>query len=965
MSQTYQQEADQVLLNLNKANVTTGILYDRVFPLANLHKFQGLSTDDTTNTEHFHQAYYELYNAMINNGSYQTPEALNNYLKTNYLGNEHTIGLMLFNYNYLDTNAIKNNQLYSINSQLYDDPNRTTSPWLQNTFFVASPLLPAESILKQGEHTFTIDPNLILSNTAFNISTITVNFDDGFGDQQLYNNNGASGGMQTNSIFSKVARFLASKIYLVRLTVVLTNGQTYRSLSKVISKKDNPIKTIIDGCNGGDVINITGNPINASQYGGGLEHAEGKAYIFYSNANCGTGKISKPIIFLDGFDPANDRDVQKIYDEFVNKNITFKGVDVKLGDKLRADGYDIIVYDYKDGGDLIEKNALAVVSLLQQLQYNFGTNIKNDYVLIGPSMGALVGQYALAYAEANQIPTHTRLFISFDGPHQGANAPIGIQNLTDYLFQKGITSLVFKKLKDGIHRVPSAKQMLVHHSTVNSEIPAANNFRTIFLNNLQAVNNYPTQLRKVAIINGSNNLSPNEYLQTSNEILNIRVKRAGLLGLANGKLGDRLNINIQASPSSGTIATSDVWLFSPLLNLFLWRSPSFIKNTAPTINNFSYDKAIGSNFTDPVDERTDAWINVGQTLLYLFAGNESTFRHNINPTFIPTTSAIDLQTSTFSLAYDFSNENIVCSGRTPFDRVYAPTSNQPHVQITSENAEWFDNEIKQQNITPQPGLIVNSNSQISGPVQFCTSESYSISNKPAGSSVSWSILPTTGIANLTTSGNIATLTKTGDGNVQLIATISGFCGNFTLVKNIHTTPIITNFRYTGSNPGNPITGESLSFEVDPVPEAVSYTWYNNNEFLATTTEPYYSTFNWSCGDHRIYVQASTSSCGSSDLGGGEYYWGSCTNSYSYAIYPNPADDMLTIKPKPIKEDKIKVRKEITANLYNEKGEKLKTGESINSGETITFDTRNIPNGTYYLHIIEGKETIKKQVIIKH
>jgi hypothetical protein len=26
---------------------------------------------------------------------------------------------------------------------------------------------------------------------------------------------------------------------------------------------------------------------------------------------------------------------------------------------------------------------------------------------------------------------------------------------------------------------------------------------------------------------------------------------------------------------------------------------------------------------------------------------------------------------------------------------------------------------------------------------------------------------------------------------------------------------------------------------------------------------------------------------------------------------------------------------------------------------LTLDTKNIPNGTYFLHITEGKETIKK------
>lgn len=32
---------------------------------------------------------------------------------------------------------------------------------------------------------------------------------------------------------------------------------------------------------------------------------------------------------------------------------------------------------------------------------------------------------------------------------------------------------------------------------------------------------------------------------------------------------------------------------------------------------------------------------------------------------------------------------------------------------------------------------------------------------------------------------------------------------------------------------------------------------------------------------------------------------------------------------------------------------------------IVFDVRALPNDVYYLHILDGKKTIKKQVIIRH
>ena len=46
---------------------------------------------------------------------------------------------------------------------------------------------------------------------------------------------------------------------------------------------------------------------------------------------------------------------------------------------------------------------------------------------MGYSMGGLVARYALAYMEDRNINHDTRLYISVDTPHQGANVPVGLQ----------------------------------------------------------------------------------------------------------------------------------------------------------------------------------------------------------------------------------------------------------------------------------------------------------------------------------------------------------------------------------------------------------------------------------------------------------------------------------------------------------------------------------------------------------
>lgn len=55
----FTREVDSIFQYLNKSYITTGVLYDRVFPFALLHVFN--TTDaDTSFRSHFLQGYYEL-----------------------------------------------------------------------------------------------------------------------------------------------------------------------------------------------------------------------------------------------------------------------------------------------------------------------------------------------------------------------------------------------------------------------------------------------------------------------------------------------------------------------------------------------------------------------------------------------------------------------------------------------------------------------------------------------------------------------------------------------------------------------------------------------------------------------------------------------------------------------------------------------------------------------------------------
>ncbi|MDR3287337.1 MAG: zinc-dependent metalloprotease [Prevotellaceae bacterium] len=151
-----------------------------------------------------------------------------------------------------------------------------------------------------------------------------------------------------------------------------------------------------------------------------------------------------------------------------------------------------------------------------------------------------------------------------------------------------------------------------------------------------------------------------------------------------------------------------------------------------------------------------------------------------------------------------------------------------------------------------------------------------------------------------------------------------------------------------------------------------YYWYRNSAYLGYTSVPYISSSNWTCGQNLLTVYLVD---GVDEVYESASIYGSCSSSYS-AAYPNPASDELII-------DKIEEtntesttnnilqttstktkQSEITVLLYSNSTTKLVYSKNYPSSEKqIKIDTSKLPNGVYYLNIIENGETVKQQTII--
>jgi hypothetical protein len=126
------------------------------------------------------------------------------------------------------------------------------------------------------------------------------------------------------------------------------------------------------------------------------------------------------------------------------------------------------------------------------------------------------------------------------------------------------------------------------------------------------------------------------------------------------------------------------------------------------------------------------------------------------------------------------------------------------------------------------GLVAyNPTNQITGNSSLCSTANYTVNNLPSGVSVSsWSVSDSS-IASISTNGNQAILTATGNGTVSITANLTNVCGQ--------TKPIVKNNIYVGapdfspypaiSGDNSPLTGEYLWYSVDAANGANSYDWY--------------------------------------------------------------------------------------------------------------------------------------------
>ncbi len=393
---------------------------------------------------------------------------------------------------------------------------------------------------------------------------------------------------------------------------------------------------------------------------------QGEYEIFLDNVD---GILDRPVIVLDGFDPGDGRGIGALY-----ASLSYGGQN--LADELRDLGFDIVIlnapnyttdgYDINGGGDFIQRNAMVLVALIQEINAQKQGN--EELVVLGPSMGGLIGRYALAYMEQQGLPHETRLYLSFDSPHRGANIPISLQYLINYFAVVGGDPMA-QATVDFVLNSTAAKQMLVDHllghlaagsdleQDPNLLLPfGAPNFRDAFQQELDDLG-FPQNVRNVTMINGA--IEGTTIGSPGMEVVNTSIEVDALTDI---------EIALYFTPSAGqSITVTDV------RTLFI----------GIPLSTFSAD-AESPTTSDGIDSTPGGTGNISAALAggggspvlqeFIDALNQDEY------SFIPTMSALAIDTDNWHGPADLS--------LSPFDNIEASTINSSHVSLTQSMANF-------------------------------------------------------------------------------------------------------------------------------------------------------------------------------------------------------------------------------------------------------------------------------------
>jgi len=783
---------DTMLREIDTTSLTSQTLYNRAIPFASLDIFN--DSINISNAKHFEQALLELYNTSNHQKyiSYQSVQTYNSDFNT--ITNYNGVDIGIINSKFQLLNYAENNLSESALRVVNDKFERINEE--KPIFYTKNVLIisPIKSNVIGNSITYNFSNNFFFqSNSNRTINSITANFDTS-DDYIIFNN----GSFTTTSIS---VNYQETGYKTLTFLVNFSDGTSLTTQSEIHVKRTPPPPptgqtSLLHWPNANTAsedypIPFQGYDENTA-ISGELEYR-----IYYGNDQ---NKILKPIIIADGIDPGDKR---KISDDdphpgdnnekhhsleelmvFFDSN----GSESSIINELTSYplNYDVIVVNHPvyqrngrtiDGGaDYIERNAMNHVSFYQYINRELEENESDEKLIVmGPSMGALITRYALAFMEKKYDETgdekwnhNCRLWVSMDGPHLGANIPIGIQSLLNQMrFSSAATTNFVNKWLGS----PAAKQMMIdkYNGSIyvleleSQQYIETSQLKTDYLNSKTISQGFDEDRGHPFYINFYNNLYNNGIAGSDGYPVSEDID---IIALINGSLsGVRTYTDPTRDFANGTYLPNGGKAVKVKFNVnyhYPWGHTwsqyigSIESNAMPSYNiNSMVSKKLGrkkeiinKNPRGVLDNVPGSFFPSYAMALESISGfsfpnyplsvSVDIVTNRQVHSFMPVVSTLGFKNPNINWNQSFNNRNLSCTGEIPFDSYYAPEVNERHVTFTQDSVDWLRGWITGDDKAGPPlGL---STGDISGDSTICLGEqkTYSFEECQVSGTVNWS-----------------------------------------------------------------------------------------------------------------------------------------------------------------------------------------------------------------------------------
>ena len=876
----WKNQINPIFQGLNKNRVPHKVLLDYAMEFTNVPAYNGTLTDSTyVDATILGNIYKTLFMAKVSTSTQHFPKLetiASNWVtqrRNHNQNSKNTLVLAGLYYKYaaLNPTALSTNKIRVYNNKYYDK--YKNGVW-QNPYLTKQTIAFALPVHNYNKLNFgvVLPQNMLLSNSGSAIQSIQVNFSDG-------------GGYKTLALNQKVyANYAQNGTYNWTFKTTLSNGTILYSRTKikvVTAETPTPNPPTQNSSNAYENNIVIPGP-NSS-----LPIWSNGAVLRIDYAPAHNGLLKKPFIVAEGFDTGSilKPEVEggdRTLNDFLNANNSLPSSG-ELRNLLLFDStqeYDIVYIDWQNGTNSLQHNSGVLKNVLAWVNAKKASNGSTEpNVLLGQSMGGVIGKYTLAKMEAAGESHDVRLFVAHDAPMQGANTPLSLQYFTRHAYDQytsaptlyglvevviptvlnlvelmslGNLDIAFPSAEDylTLQDTPAALQMNYHYVDRLSQPTTA--IHDTWQTEFESVG-YPTQSRNVAISNGNECAVDHGY--------DPRAKFLNLHDTHDPDFWGDL-VHYLATPLAGVLTSDLELVFLGLLpgesvyyyDFDLYANPDVNQSNrkvyfgrlkyekklfwiAPITHTITNRNKYAPNGYLPFDTYSGGYVDYVSAAQELFDRLPSSAIVNSRYGFIPVVSALDIKRNNGEvIPNDYLKK--YAGGTTPeaaltsdFDNFIVDfTKNNPinnaHISFQKRNGDWLANELEEDDNLIEDCSAFCSNAGITGNSRLCNSSTYSVTSEATW--VNWWVSQGAGAVTTSTNGNQITLTLNNPfANTTVVLNASygnTKCGYTTVSKTIISgRPSYPNTAMTGDDYVYP--GQYKNYYVPPATGATSYHWY--------------------------------------------------------------------------------------------------------------------------------------------